>query len=209
MIIDFCDRAFFINMDSREDRLIEVMGELKDFNIDAERIIGVDGNPLEIDTNISPGQVGCALSHLECYKRAKENETLLILEDDVEFRVGANILFDKWVVDIPDDWDILFLGGNHRGETLRDKPQIKRISNGHIYKTQYTLTTHAYFIRGEVILWMMERIPEMEMEVDVLLAKAQRIYNAYTFIPNLAWQRKGFSSINNRECDYTFMKDEL
>jgi len=210
MIRDFYDKSFFINLNSRKDRLAEVQKELMCFDIDATRIPGINGNPDNIKTKLLPGEVGCALSHLECFKRAEGNEIILILEDDVEFRVGANALFDKWVVNVPDDWDILFLGGNHWGYdlSLRKHPKLHHVG-GNVYKTDHTITNHAYFIRGKVITWMIERIPRMELPVDMLQAEAQLLFNAYTFVPNLAWQRKGFSSIQNKKCDYSFMKDKL
>ena len=53
-----------------------------------------------------------------CIKDAKKNgfDKILILEDDVVISLAANNRFKDYVSNTPDDWDVLYLGGDYRDE---------------------------------------------------------------------------------------------
>jgi GR25 family glycosyltransferase involved in LPS biosynthesis len=94
---------------------------------------------------MTPGEVGCAMSHVRLWKQLANSEeqdcTMLILEDDAECYKGSNsrsgdqrgdrghsnrnrnhmtpgfpeALSSAWRI-LPSDWDILYLGFSDRGE---------------------------------------------------------------------------------------------
>jgi len=85
------DKIFYINLDKREDRKLEIEAELSGFDLldNAERIPGI----------FTPGQgiLGCTMSHLHAIKLAKERgySNVLILEDDFQFTISKSEFEDQ------------------------------------------------------------------------------------------------------------------
>jgi len=133
-------KIYYINLDRRPDRNAHVKNEISKLNYNGpvERIVAVDGNTLNIrelpDSLITvegkkdaldnkkglylvltPGSVGCALSHLKTYNKIiedlKDDEYALILEDDIYIKEPEHFL-DKLnkTTSIMPPFDILFLG---------------------------------------------------------------------------------------------------
>ena len=120
------DDAFVINLDRRTDRMKRLMENCPELNGRVERWSAIDGCKLSLTPAIkrlfSPNDffwkkavTGCALSHLGIWwKLANENpniENYLIMEDDVKLRPGWENVWKAAVDDIPDDYDIIYLGG--------------------------------------------------------------------------------------------------
>ena len=120
---DKIDEAFVINLDRRADRMERLCPDLK---ARSERWSAVDGRKLTMTPAIkrlfAPNDffwkkavTGCALSHLGLWwKLANENpsiENYLIMEDDVKFQPGWENVWKNAVDDIPEDYDIIYLGG--------------------------------------------------------------------------------------------------
>lgn len=70
--------TFFINLESRPDRLEEVQGELAKMGIVGERVNAVKAKI---------GGIGCTLSHIRCLEEAKKRgyDWVFICEDDIKF----------------------------------------------------------------------------------------------------------------------------
>ena len=204
------DKILYINLEHREDRRAQAEIEFEKQGIIAERIEAIKGNPDNLSTSLLPGDVGCILSNIKCLSLAKENNwgTVLIFEDDVEFRPFASVLFKEWWKGVPEDWDMVYLGGNHFGcdSRLKNAPRIVPVTK-HIYRTYHTLACHAFVIKNTMYDHMIENLNKLENTNDMVYAQAQTKFNVYIFKPNLAWQRAGFSDINNIDCNYDFMKD--
>lgn len=78
---------FVINLDRSPDRWLSINKQLTKLGINAERISAFDGNTLthdeikkltpklyskwEFPREISSGEIGCYLSHLECWKKTR------------------------------------------------------------------------------------------------------------------------------------------
>lgn len=113
-------KTFLINLKESEKRRKRALKELSRYPfMEIELVEAVDGKKLtaeEADNLFDrerftskynheplPGEIGCTLSHLECYRRLlqSDNEFALILEDDVEFLDPENVesIF-KTVVDL-------------------------------------------------------------------------------------------------------------
>jgi glycosyl transferase family 25 len=89
--------AYVINLDRSPDRRAHIAAELATTGIDYEWIRGVDGRELDLtDSEIiepaaltgtwfRPGVLGCALSHLNAYRKilAADLDAALMLEDDI------------------------------------------------------------------------------------------------------------------------------
>ena len=72
--------VFYINLEKRKDRLLQIENELTTYDLPFERFEAIE---------MKPGIVGCGYSHLAVLKEARERglPNVLIFEDDFEFIV--------------------------------------------------------------------------------------------------------------------------
>ena len=92
------------------------------------------------------GSYGCCQSHLNVLRKAMEDriESILVLEDDAQ--LAPNFLEKSldFLTRVPEDWEILMLGGQHRnGWPPEVAPGIRRCQN--------CQRTHAYAVRGQCL----------------------------------------------------------
>jgi len=122
------DDAYVINLERRADRLTRLWSNSPELERRIERWPAIDGRTLTLTPALSrllkpndffwkKAVTGCALSHLGLWwKLANETHDInsyLILEDDVKFRPGWETKWKGAVAagDVPDDYDIIYLGG--------------------------------------------------------------------------------------------------
>jgi glycosyl transferase, family 25 len=100
--------VYVINLQRSVDRREHITAELQKIGVDFEIVTAVDGRDLDLTDaclvhpellakNAFPqGTAGCALSHLECYRRiiAAGLDCALILEDDVTLPPDLGVLAD-------------------------------------------------------------------------------------------------------------------
>ena len=81
------DHIFYINLDKRKDRRVEIEQELNKMELPFERFKAIE----------TPGRgiLGCGLSHLSVFKLAKERKykNVLIFEDDFYFLISKPELY--------------------------------------------------------------------------------------------------------------------
>lgn len=188
-------KTFCISLKSRVDRREQILANCNKVGLKPTWIQAVNGYKSDIG-----GAGGCKQSHWFCIKLAQHEhlEKFLVLEDDVEFSDD----FSLDLTDIPDDWDMVYFGGNH----LLAKPiHIKN----NVYKCRNTLCAHAILIRHTCYdLLLEELLKPSEKPVDVLLGELHETkLNAYVIYPHTAWQFNSFSNIENRYTIYPFLKD--
>lgn len=204
MLNSYFDKIFCINLNSRPDRWKEAEQEFNKHSIKVERIAAVEGAKmnLEFPPEIKEGAVGCSLSHFFCIKYAKQLgiNKLLILEDDVEFVDNINELFSEYIKEVPPDWDMLYLGGQHyHGMNLQQVSE-------HVYKCEYTLTTHSVAFNSTVFDMFIDKLIDITKPCDTHYAESHKKINAYVIIPHLTWQRQSYSDVEKVNVDYTFLK---
>jgi glycosyl transferase family 25 len=100
--------AYVINLARSIDRRTHIEAQLRATQVDYDIVSAVDGRDLDLtDTRVvdpafaakmidHPGVVGCALSHLEVYRRILHDgfDSAFILEDDVLLPTDLGILID-------------------------------------------------------------------------------------------------------------------
>lgn len=98
---------------------------------------------------MKPGELGCALSHLGCWKlaAARDFDSVLILEEDF---LTLNELTDDVVKDLPCNWDMLYLGRNK----LEDDYDVVS-ENIVVPKASYNM--HAYVLSRSGITKLLEQ----------------------------------------------------
>jgi GR25 family glycosyltransferase involved in LPS biosynthesis len=135
---------------------------------------------------LTPGEVGCALSHIQLWRQLAESndETMLILEDDCTFahskgRSRFARVVSTALEQLPDDWALFYLGLSDRGERayLDDVTNDNKTANDkmdpsvRLYRPYYGYQTHAYAIRkatAEILL--RDHLP-IQGPIDVWLAE--------------------------------------
>lgn len=137
LLNDFFDHIYLITLKRSKDRH-SLLRETLD-GLDYETFWGVEGRELDVDKLQKEGlyhprlyrllkkrlgrepvemtlpKIGCALSHIYVYQDMleKKYQNVLILEDDLVVNVKALESLQKALVELPDNWDLLYLG--HKG----------------------------------------------------------------------------------------------
>lgn len=107
-------KVFLVNMDRSTDRLEIMLKRLSTLGLEFERVAAVDGSKLtdaersrvlspnwRYPYSLTPGEVGCFLSHKKCWQRLIDSgeSWALVLEDDSVFHPKAIEYFDTtdWI----------------------------------------------------------------------------------------------------------------
>jgi nucleoside-diphosphate-sugar epimerase len=74
--------------------------------------------------NLKSGEIGIIKSNLDIIKDAKKNnyKTILVIEDDCVF-YDEIVNFEDYFNQLPNDWDMLYMGGNHNTHMGVNPPQ--------------------------------------------------------------------------------------
>lgn len=167
---------------------------------------------------MTPGEVGCAMSHVRLWRKllsGRENETMLILEDDASFYFngsskhagGRQVIFldaftALWKI-LPDDWDILYLGFSPRGEQIPiDIAHVHKRPPLKVFRPTYGFHTHAYAITAKAASTLLENGPVCG-PLDVWLADNEwfglQVYCAMG--ANEGYNREGRSLVGQLRVD--------
>jgi len=211
----YVDNVYLINMDKDIEKLDKVTKECKKFNINFERFCGI--NPLKLSEkeldkyvtktcqNICPnGIIGCGVSHLKIYEDALKNnyKNILVLEDDVYFEDDLYEVLDKSMSELPEDYDILYLGCTG----LCDKKTVykldllfmihllisnsnsNKIKNKSIHIPRFPLATHAMIISNKGCRKLLNFIGKISYHIDSMIAFKNNKLNIYVTEKHLVKQ---------------------
>jgi GR25 family glycosyltransferase involved in LPS biosynthesis len=205
-ITDFFDKTVCINLDRRFDRWSECVAEFdKNKLVGIERFKAVDGKNLaELPKGfLTQSRLALVLTNMLILDKAIEEDynSILILEDDVEFTkqvTNMKSFFDS----LPEDWDMLYFGGNHNTHVGYEPPTI---INDKVCKLHNTFSTHCVAINKKSFKEVLERLKKCDNALDVIYAELQKKLNVYSFYPMIATQRVSFSDIENKVTDYKWL----
>jgi glycosyl transferase family 25 len=133
------DHIYVITLKRSKDRHTRIRQVLR--GLDYEIFWAVDGSKLNLDTirregiydpelalkvnhrgrELVPGEIGCALSHLEVYKDilARDYRNALILEDDIRVDADTTSELMESLAQLPNNWDLLYLGYRGSNDAMR------------------------------------------------------------------------------------------
>lgn len=183
---------FLINLDERQDRLLESTNELEKLEIEnVVRFPAIRANT---------GVIGCATSHLYCLGLAKKNQKhALIFEDDVMFINNYKEIFEQSQKELEEigDWAIWYLGGNICNTITQVTPHLGRLSHAQ--------STHALAINLKYIDTILTIIPTFyNIPLDLVYSGTiVQNFPCYISIPMMAIQRPSYSDVENTFADYT------
>jgi GR25 family glycosyltransferase involved in LPS biosynthesis len=137
------------------------------------------------------GTVGCFLSHKNLlhhlsFMNVGGDAAHLILEDDAD--IPDNLLNGSGPLgevyhQVPDDWDILYLGINTPiGENVR--PNVKKLT--HAVKDQGNWGTHAYMVRHralktKILPWLAWMVDALDLQLNIKFDE----WNVYALDPSI------------------------
>ena len=198
---EIVSKAYCINLEHRYDRWYKTKDMFTTHQLTVERFTAVDGNDIQNDCGyIKKGAAGCLLSHYFLIERSMLMglKAVFIMEDDVELHPDFNSLMSECLEQLPDDWEMLMLGGSHWAKPVAVNERISRVS--------HTLTSHAYILRAELFEELMKQLISFTQPVDGIFTEIQKRHAVYVTNPPLAWQRGGWSDIEGRDMHYDHLK---
>ena len=202
------DKVFILNLEHRTDRkekMTQIMQKANISNYEFFKAIKPTEDELlkwnknycrGLNIKYKLGQLGCCKSHIEVYKIALERQytNILVLEDDCEFVDDFNKIHE-YSSQINDDYDMLYFSGSH---IIKPQKVTKNINK--LFKTY---TTHGYFIKPNMMKYIIENVNGCDCEFDVFLGDLQKTFKCYCVTPRMAIQTPGFSDIQQVNVNYT------
>jgi GR25 family glycosyltransferase involved in LPS biosynthesis len=177
----YFDRIVVINVQRRTDRLQEFNEQAKKIGFGFEIHYAIDGKEVGIDPIVAG-----RLSHIEVLKTIKDGEKVLICEDDALFREDFNEALDSYMADLPEDWDIFYLGAL--------KNEVKPVNKNWVRQVVST-GTQAYCVNPAKVDLFIQIAQEFEKWIDVAYRLWADRTNAYIAQPNLVIQSEGYSDL--------------
>lgn len=195
------DKIYCINLARRIDRWEESHQEFEKFGLNGvEKYEAIDVSKHDwsnLKSSLLVGELGLLQTHINIIKESIKNKykSILIFEDDVCF-TDEFYKINEYMNHIPNDWDMIYLGGNHR------YGNIPELVNDKVIRLNNTYTTHAIIINSSIFNVILEKIEKYEKQIDVYYADLHKRYKTYCFTPNLAIQRLSYSDIQNQVVNY-------
>lgn len=176
-------KTYLINLDRSADRLAVMKERMAAIGISAERVSGVDGSNLDMNSinidvpnpryprPLTPGEVGCFLSHRKCWEKLVESDDdwALILEDDCIFHKAATRYLNNvdW---IPNGCQLIHFYFAKSATVYSDK-KIELKDGNKLFRTKASLPVgaYAYFISRKAATKALELSKVIEEPVDNFL----------------------------------------
>ena len=202
------DKTYVINLNHRKDRFESIDKSLKKINLEYELFPACDGNKLEMysndiakyfdkNNNLTPGQIGCALSHIKIWEKAIENnyKYTLVLEDDAIVPIDFWKKINNLLNELPSNYNMILLGCcSCEGEIINNKDFILKGSKN----SNSNWCTTAYIINNNFCKKLINLIKNNKLKntsIDGYLNT--NIYPNYDFYinnPPFIKQNKNFKS---------------
>lgn len=144
--------TYYINLDRSPDRKVYMEDILSKADIPYKRFAAIEGkNKVNMYENlkVTPGALGCKLSHLEILKKVKKDGWTIVFEDDILFDNPSSIKNDiiNCISSLPEDSELVLFGTSPRLLYLYLLLNRFEPYKNNIWKTNSNLTcAHAYAI---------------------------------------------------------------
>jgi GR25 family glycosyltransferase involved in LPS biosynthesis len=190
MWTNFFDKIYCINLPKRIDRLLQFVEEMEKYEIEFEIVNGIEHES---------GAEGLRQTVENIFKDAieKKYNNILIFEDDCYFVEGKSTVdwtMDKAIKELPEDYQILYLGAQVTNG-------FKRRQGECLFQLDLAFATHAWALSRQ---GMMEIIScGLEAPIDNSVVKTiQPLQRCFITYPLLASQRESFSDIGKQVIDW-------
>lgn len=187
--------SYCINLSRRIDKWGDVCQEFAKYGITPVRVDAYD---------TKPGWQGCRDSHLSILKRAKRDSLsqFVVYEDDVIFLQDPNDILPKAVKELPEDWDMLYLGVSPQ-EPLS-------LYSEHLFKVNKSTCLHAVMYNNRkdgVIDYILKHRVDIKKIDDFYSSEVHRKFNVFVTYPMICTQRQYQSDTCGRSDVSTIVKN--
>lgn len=198
-LLNYFDRVVLISLKRRPDRRAKAMEQLAKSKWpfrDPMIFEAVDGSKLPLPNGCpdGAGAWGCMQSHRQVLERAIMDDVkrLLVLEDDVCFRSDFATEIDRFLEQVPVNWDQLMIGGQINEDSIRNL-----VSPG-ILQVNSVGRTHCYAVQGRFLRDLYQCWVSKLGHCDHRMAELQhgKQYRIYAPSPFLAGQNEGTSDVS-------------
>ena len=157
-IEEFFPVRFCLNLDRRPDRRLRAWEQFRREGLEVDRLRAPDAAEMGVTEARGFEKVGpraCAVAHrlawrearrrlmtLQAQERTFTHGAVLVFEDDVVLPPGFREKLQAWLALVPDDWQLIYLGG-----VFRDPPEL--MAPGLLRVSGRTWDMHAYAVRME------------------------------------------------------------
>ena len=230
IINQYFDNVYVINLDKSTKRMKYMKELLDNENIKYERFNAIYGKNLSkefIDNittikckNLCPvNLIGCALSHISVWKDIldKNYNNSLILEDDIYFDNNYKDNLKKSLNELPNDWDILYLGcgGMCNKKNNNDflyymfniifynKINKKNINKKYIFVPEFPTGMFSYAISKNGCIKLLNIINKISYHIDYQISLNHKFINIYAVYPKCIYPNTDTSEISNNKSPYT------
>lgn len=188
-------RHYLISLKRRPDRREQALAEFERAGIKPFIFDAIDGSklPLPAGWKDGHGAYGCLESHKRVLEDAILNglDCIAVFEDDVVFTDDFQAKLSSLLATVPEDWDGVFIGGQHRKTPKPVKEGVLRCSDCH--------RTHGYILKGEYIRELYRIWASNMGHADHIWGRYQSRAKLYAADPWLCCQGENKSDINGRE----------
>lgn len=180
-----------INFETLQDRMDYIPKEMEKIGAVWERYLAT--NP----EGVTNPNIGNSYSHWDALRG--ESGNVLICEDDVVFLTNAAPYLGLSLRQLPEDWDILYLGCNLKWTAFRHSENLFKIK-------QWAHCTHALLYSEKGREYVLENYKPLTDKWGVydnwLAVEGQKVMNCYVCSPMIAFQRACYSNIRKGYMDY-------
>ena len=223
------DKVLVINLDRDSKRYKSIKDQCKKANIKFTKISAIDGKKLNInklkESNILnltkhsffnhnkngrdslKGSIGCALTHRKIWKKiARSNKETIILEDDVILPTNFWTKLNTYSNQIPNDWDIIFIGGVRIYGNKLSKNIIKAKTTANNRWNNCGL--YAYILNPRSAKKLLHIVNPINNYLDIQMNRHYNKLNVYYVIPTLVKHNFEVPSTRNIGKGVGYMYDE-
>ena len=184
------DKVYVVNLEREKDKRDLMQSKLNQLNIEFEFFKALDGFKMtdrKLLRDGTMGQVGCKQSHMNIFKKAKQDDLskILILEDDLFFLKDFNNHFHNCyeaLINTDSNWGQLYLGGTnrHRINWKANGNLVQKIGSQRVYSTVGIGYTNKFF--DSILSGELDNRP-----IDDLITETINDHN-YICYPHLLYQ---------------------
>ena len=179
-------RVYCINLDNRKERWDQTQEEMK--------VLGA--TPIRFSATLKRRRhSGCISSHMALWKQVKDEGIVMVIEDDILFLDNAKENFETALSQLPEDWDMLYLGATLNEPLERVSDNLLRLKRG------WACHAIVYNNQNGVLDYLLKEM--VDNKIDIFMADViQEKFNCYMCYPMVATQRPGISDITRKYTDY-------
>lgn len=146
-------------------------------------------------------------SHYDTIKKGYETGMpFCIFEDDVVFDNYKRL--EEATKQLPDDWDLLYLGANITGYEGNEWQMPVRVSDN-LVRLYNCWMTHAIVYSNKMAKWVLDNFNPDHLPVydEWLRVTAMQVRNVYLINPMIVAQRPGYSDVWKADVEYGSHKE--